>query len=88
MIATIASSRKSGTIEKSRNRSRKSTPFTPRSMIRLSPPVRRVMWKRRLSAWMCPKVSSAIRLSARWPTTAKMPSRSWAKPTEAKRTNP
>ena len=39
----MLSSRISGMIENSMNRNRKSTPLTPRSMTRESPPVLRVM---------------------------------------------
>jgi hypothetical protein len=43
MTETIESSRISGPMENSMKRRRKSTPFTPRSMMRLRPPVLRVM---------------------------------------------
>ena len=44
IIDVIRSSKNNGPIEKSKNLSKKSTPFTPLSIIRLRPPVFREVW--------------------------------------------
>ncbi len=78
LIKINSSSR--GPVENTRYLNRNSTPFTPRSITLLNPPVFRVMWYCIDIVWICSKVSSANRRRARCATFAKSESRICWKP--------